>query len=803
MDGDSSRGAPAARRSFGIGARMAMLVCALVAVIASASGVWNYLRLRDGLLREESSRQQAAAELIAAQLVSGAEALRQDVAFLAAIPAVGGIVRAAQAGGVDPDEGRSGKYWRERLVEIFEAEMRTTPEYFQIRLIGIANNGRELVRVERRGRQVVVVPDESLQEKVGRSYFQESMQSPPGAVLLSRIDLNEEHGEVSEPHIATLRAATVIAGGDGKPFGLLVINKDLRPRFAGMKAAAGDRYSLYVFDENLDLLVHPDPSRTFGFQLGKPVRITQQFPDVRRILFERAGNQALDDDLDSGQKVIATLSRVQLDPGVSSRSYGVLLTAAYQDVIAASVELRNQTIGFVCLLMAVTVPTVLLLSGRLTRPLAEITRAVQDFARGGKDLKLPLQAGDEAGVLARAFDDMFRQVARHEAEIEAEVVERRRTEAALRQSKQRLRLALKAARAGAWEWDLASGQTMWDESLEQMAAIDRNTFHGALDSWLELMHPEDVGNVPEAKRRTLEENQPYEVEFRIRGPEGDWRHWNTRGDLVRDQGGRPLKLVGISWDVTEAKQAQEQIRQYATELERKNREMEQFVYSVSHDLKSPLVTCKGFTGILKEDLADGRIDEAMNSAERVERATQHMGRLIEDLLQLSRVGRVTSKSETVQVSALVSELAEELRLASKPGVRLEIEPDMPDILTDPLAVSRLFQNLLANALQYGCAGPEPRIEVGSLIAGGEVRYFVRDNGPGIAPEYHEKVFGLFQRLEANQGGTGIGLAIVSKIMEVHGGRVWIESAPGEGATFWLGFPSQILARAEPALPRSS
>ena len=232
---------------------------------------------------------------------------------------------------------------------------------------------------------------------------------------------------------------------------------------------------------------------------------------------------------------------------------------------------------------------------------------------------------------------------------------------------------------------------------------------------------------------------------------GDWRHWTSRGDLVRDQGGRPQKLVGISWDVTEAKQAQEQIRQYATELERKNREMEQFVYSVSHDLKSPLVTCKGFTGILKEDLADGKIDEALDSVQRVERATQHMGNLIEDLLQLSRVGRVTNKPKTVQVSALVSELAEELRLASKPGVRLEIAPDMPDILTDPLAVSRLFQNLLVNALQYGCADPEPRIEVGSRIEGGEVRYFVRDNGPGIARRISRKGFRAVSKAGSQPG----------------------------------------------------
>jgi PAS domain S-box-containing protein len=426
---------------------------------------------------------------------------------------------------------------------------------------------------------------------------------------------------------------------------------------------------------------------------------------------------------------------------------------------------------------------------------------VRAFGHEEADLTLPTGARDEAGVLARAFEEMFQEVRRNQDTLQAEVAERRRTEAALRQSEQRLRLALGAAGAGVWEWDLATDQTTWDESVEAMAAIDRKTFQGTIVSWLELMHPEDVGNVPEARRRTVEENQPYAVEFRIRGREGDWRHWMARGDLLRGVDGRPLKLVGISWDVTEAKLAQEQIRQYAAELERKNREMEQFVYSVSHDLKSPLVTCKGFTGILKEDLADGKIAEALDSAQRVEHATQHMGRLIEDLLQLSRVGRITSQTETVDVSRLVSELTEELRLAAKPGVEVEIQQDMPAIIADPVAVSRLFQNLLVNAFRYGCTGEHPRIEIGSDVTGSEVRFFVRDNGPGIPPEYQKKVFGLFQRLEANQEGTGIGLAIVSKIMEVQGGRVWVESTPGAGATFWLCFPSEVLAQVEPALPR--
>ncbi len=799
---NTSSGRRDAHRGLSIGARMAVMVCALLAALTAAGGVWRYLSVERDLLGAEFVRQQAAAKSAVAQFTAGIEALRRDVAFLAGVPSVNAFLQARQ-NGVDAVDRLSEPQWRQRVTELFEACLRTTPEYFQVRLISADGEGREIVRVERRDGRAVAVPEQQLQQKSNRTYFQQALRAPPGAVYLSRVDLNEEHGKVSEPWIPTLRAATVIAGRGDRPLAVLVINKDLRPRFDEMRAALAGQQTLYVFDENLDFVLHPDPSRAFGFQFGKPVRLTQEFPQLRETLLGGATQQALLNDPATGGRVLASIGRRQPDAGVSSRSYGVLLTKNYDDVVAPLIERRWQLIAINLLIVLATTGTVLLLSRKLTRPLRNMTAAVRAFGHENTEPKLPTESGDEAGVLARAFDEMFHEVRHNQSTLQAEIAERARTEAALRQSDQRLRLALSAARAGAWEWDLDTGQTSWDQSVESMAAIDRATFGGNLDSWLEITHPDDVGNVPEAKRRAVEEDQPYAVEFRVRGREGDWRHWMSRGDLLRGGDGRPQKLVGIAWDVTEVRQAQEQIRQYATELERRNREMEQFVYSVSHDLKSPLVTCKGFTGILREDLADGKMDEALDSVERVERATLHMSRLIEDLLQLSRVGRVTNQPETVPVATLVGQLVEELRRTATVAVDIEIQPDLPAIQADPVAVSRLFQNLLANALRYGCGNAEPRILVGSRIEAGEVRFFVRDYGAGIRAEYQERIFGLFQRLETNHEGTGIGLAIVSKIMEVHGGRAWVESTIGEGATFWLGFPARLLAEAEPALPRSS
>jgi len=221
----------------------------------------------------------------------------------------------------------------------------------------------------------------------------------------------------------------------------------------------------------------------------------------------------------------------------------------------------------------------------------------------------------------------------------------------------------------------------------------------------------------------------------------------------------------------------------------KNQEMEQFVYTVSHDLKSPLASCKGLLGLLKEDVADRDYDAIVDSAHRLDEATDQLNQIIEDLLMLSRIGRKSLDLTEVDVAALVNELTIELldRIGAA-GAQIEIGENIPKVVADKSDVRRVFENLLTNALKYGRDTADARITVGGTDSGPETRYFVHDDGPGIDPKYHDRVFGLFQRLETDQPGTGLGLASVAKIMSMHGGRAWVESEAGQGATFWVAFP---------------
>ena len=221
----------------------------------------------------------------------------------------------------------------------------------------------------------------------------------------------------------------------------------------------------------------------------------------------------------------------------------------------------------------------------------------------------------------------------------------------------------------------------------------------------------------------------------------------------------------------------------------RNRELEEFAYTVSHDLKSPLVTITGRVGLLKRHLAAGDAAKVADAVGRIERSADRMGHIIDDLLQLSRAGRVVGEAAPVDVGALVRRLWEGIAPRLGPHrCALRVEPAVPPVLADEHRLADVFENLLANAVTYGCAHGATGVRVGGRQTAGELRYFVADDGPGIAPEYHERVFGLFQRLSTDPGGTGVGLALVAKIMAAHGGRAWVESNTGAGATFWIAFP---------------
>jgi PAS domain S-box-containing protein len=229
---------------------------------------------------------------------------------------------------------------------------------------------------------------------------------------------------------------------------------------------------------------------------------------------------------------------------------------------------------------------------------------------------------------------------------------------------------------------------------------------------------------------------------------------------------------------------------FIEELEAKNAELERFTYTVSHDLKSPLVTITGFLGYLEKDARTGNFENFKNNIHRILMAADKMQRLLKDLLELSRIGRLINVPVEIRFNEIVKDAIDILQGQIKER-DLIVEYNDNDLVVkgDHTRLVEVLQNLLENAIKFMGNQPHPKIEINFLKnEDNETVFYVKDNGIGIAPEYHEKIFGLFNKLEADSKGTGIGLALVKRIIEVHEGRIWIESQPGQGTTFYFTIP---------------
>jgi PAS domain S-box-containing protein len=246
-------------------------------------------------------------------------------------------------------------------------------------------------------------------------------------------------------------------------------------------------------------------------------------------------------------------------------------------------------------------------------------------------------------------------------------------------------------------------------------------------------------------------------------------------------------IVAFVRDITERKQAEQERENLITELEAKNNELTQFTYTVSHDLKSPLVTINGYLGYIEQDAQSGNMERLQNDTRRIREATNKMHTLLTELLELSRIGRLMNTPESVPFDEIVREAVDVVhgQLDSR-GVTVQTQSNLPIVHGDRQRLIEVLQNLLDNAAKYMGSQKNPLIVIGQQEEeNGNPIYFVKDNGIGIAPEYHERIFGLFNKLDATTEGTGIGLALVKRIIEVHGGRIWVESERGQGSTFYF------------------
>jgi PAS domain S-box-containing protein len=563
------------------------------------------------------------------------------------------------------------------------------------------------------------------------------------------------------------------------------------------------------------------------------------------------------------------------------------------------------------IVMGVSFLVALLLSHLLQKSVSEPILKLASTARQisqVRDYNVRAQkvSDDELGLLTDAFNHMLSQIQDRES--------------ALEESAERLRLALDASQTGIWDWHVLTNKVIWDESVYGQLGLRPGEGEGTYESFLARIHPEDREATAQAIKDAIQNRKEFSAEFRVVWPQGSIHYLTARGKALYDNAGNPVRMTGVSIDITDRKRAEdarsflasivessedaiigktldgtivswnsgaermfgytakemigkpisalldpdlaeeegdmlrqvqrgnpvehyetlrvrkggeaiyvslsaspirnakgeivgistitrdmseriraeeeirrlnsqleERVKERTLELTRANKELEAFAYSVSHDLRAPLRHIDAFAKIIEEEMQPGTCPQIEQYVGRIRKGIQTMGHLVDDLLNLSRIGRAEMVSQKADLNDLVQEtLADIRRETDSRDIEFRIG-DLPEAQCDPGLMKQVFANLLSNAVKYTRPRSKAIIEVNQTRIDEDTVIYVRDNGVGFNMKYVGKLFGVFERLHRADEfeGTGIGLAVVRRIIQRHGGKVWAEAMPDQGATFYF------------------
>ncbi len=413
---------------------------------------------------------------------------------------------------------------------------------------------------------------------------------------------------------------------------------------------------------------------------------------------------------------------------------------------------------------------------RVSNPILALAQtAAQVTERKDFSIRARRYTDDEIGGLTDAFNSMLAEIGKRAQ--------------ALRESEQRFRNMADAAPVMIW----TSGPDNQLDYLNKawLEFTGRKIEQEVGTGWAESVHPDDVARVLKTREKGFASRRPFDSEFRLRRADGEYRVIRGHGIPRLAPDGSFGGYIGTCLDITDIRQAQleleRRVESRTAELAETNRELEAFTYSVSHDLRAPLRHINAYAQVLEEDYAPKFDAEGLKYLQRIQEGARRMGSLVDDLLNLARVGRQEIKIEEYSLDAIVKDVLQDLSDDNKDRrIEWRISP-LGSAPCDPGLMKQVFTNLVSNAVKYSRPREVAVIEVDRKERAGEIVYMVRDNGVGFDMKYVNKLFGVFQRLHRAEEfeGTGVGLAIVERIIRRHGGRIWAEAAPDQGAAFYF------------------
>lgn len=427
-----------------------------------------------------------------------------------------------------------------------------------------------------------------------------------------------------------------------------------------------------------------------------------------------------------------------------------------------------------------------LVSRQIVQRLELLTSSTLALAQGDHDTTIEVHGQDEFGALGNAVR-VFKNNSILLREQERQL--RRQTEA-LKESEERFALAAEGSSVGIWDWiNINEDAEYWSPNFYRLLGYENGEIEPGLESFRSLLHPDDRAEVTARVQAHFEKKAPFDLEYRLRHKSGEYRWFQASGIASRTESGEPVRMVGSIADITERKLTETRLALQSEELMRSNTELEQFAYVASHDLKAPLRGIDNLATWIESDMAEVMNSESKENMTLLRGRVARLEALLDDLLKFSRVGRKEEKIEQIDVRSTVEEEFD-LVMQGK-NFELILDGDFPTFETAKSPLRQVFRNLMSNAIKHhdrdkGC------ITVGVSELEDRYLFSVEDDGPGIEPEFHDRIFGVFQTLKGRDQveGSGMGLAIVHKQLRVADCTIEIESDPAKrrGTRFTFEWP---------------
>lgn len=870
--------------------------------------------VHQSVLAELQARLEAKADYNIKELRYNLDRLRRDVILLSHLPSLQGIARASINNGIDPKEQKDANFLKQRLQDVLSAFAKANPDYYQLRVVGLADGGRELIRVESNKGQITVIEPEHLQQKGSRDYFNATLALKDSQTYLSDINLNQEFGTIEVPHRKTIRCTTPVFAPNGQMFAMVVINMDLAPTMEKLVSTNLDYMLTYMFNHKGEYLLHPDPAKTFGFEFNKTFR----WQDDVKLLENPAEGALLGLSLNTlqfftlaGERQYGVQQNFNFDDWAGKSRYVALVYA----VPAQYLEARNQGLDRIVLFSALGAALAISILlyfyvRRLVAPLVAMGAAAQLIGEGDYSVQMPkthlqevkqllesftlmkekiaardseiietnqrlkssldyadliIESMPEAIIIANASGEILRansqlftlfgyepeellgqpieilvpkkfhsvhlahrtgymaeQVSRpmgagkdlyglrkNGSEVPVEIglnivhsysgtnilatiidiTHRKKNEAKLLHSNTRYRLAASAAGLGFWDYDLVTGMLSWDENMYRIYGFEQPiTEEQPYTLWANAVHPDDLPTSEQALQMAIRGEAPFDTEFRVIHPSGEIHVIKAQAFVLRDDRGMAVKVYGVNLDITARKKAEKQQQKLVRDLSLINAELNSFTYVASHDLKSPLRGVDQLAGWILEDLADNLSPVTRKHLELMQNRIHRMEKLLDDLLEYSRAGRSNADNVQVDTELMVRDILDFIGPSKQ--VNLIFQSPMPVLVTKKVPLDAVFRNLINNAIKHHPA-EHVDIYLSCRQLGEFYEFAVGDNGAGIAPEHQGKIFHMFQTLKSRDlvEGSGIGLALVKKLVEGLGGCIRVESDGCSGTWFYFTWPS--------------